>query len=337
MSFDTFKSNTANWLRTNKPALLTGTGLVLMVGGTVASCFATIKVKAIYDEANLELKAVNNTLKNPSTNDEAKARYKRAARNIILKAIGKIAAYYSLGAGLTGAGIACICGGSKEYKSRLGSAAAYTASLSALLAKYKDELVKLDKGADEKIRIGAIEKQKKEITSTDITTGELVTKEEEITIVDPNFMGSPYAFYFDATTSDDFVDNKDLPEDVKVEISLKILDAKQSHFNDLLKAKNAASKHKEPIWYCDVLKDIGMKHDGVPRYDKNGNIISYDTDVAQVTGWVYEPDNPNVSSFIDLRARRVFIERDGTLVPTIVCDPNVDGSIIGYKYKGGNK
>ena len=113
---------------------------------------------------------------------------------------------------------------------------------------------------------------------------------------------------------------------------MRIAGFKQEYLNDLLKARNYG-KSKQPVWFSEILSSLGMKHPGIPRYDKNGNIDHYDIDITQACGNVYDPENPNVSSRIDLRARGVYIQQeDGSLKKTIVMDPNVDGCVIGFKY-----
>ena len=66
--------------------------------------------------------------------------------------------------------------------------------------------------------------------------------------------------------------------------------------------------------------------------------MSYDTDLPRVCGWVYDPDNPSVSNYIDLRIKSVYVlDENGGLKRTVILDPNVDGNVWGYEYVKGAK
>ena len=333
MSFESFKRNVSNWFSANKPTLLTIGGIGCMLAGTVASCWATVKVNRIISETNSKVRELKVRIEEAKTEEEKRA-LKKEGQRLIRSATGRCALYYAPGVGLTGLGITGICFAGAEYKSRLAKSAAAFSAVNALLSQYQTALIeKNGQDADDKIRLGVIEKKKLTHEVMDPDTGELKKVKEEITVIDPNLMGSPYAFYFDETTSYDFVEKNGLSRDLAIDIAKQILKAKEVHFNDLLKANSADKKCRQPVFMSDILRDLAMKKEGIPRYDKNGNVEKYDIDLPRVCGWVYDPDNPNVSNYIDLRIREVYVAgEDGHLKKTLVLDPNVDGNVLGYEY-----
>lgn len=326
-----------DWFNKNRPTIFMVGGIASMIGGTVASCWGTIKANKVINDTNIQVLALR-TQRNQTEDAEKKELLKKEERKIIAKATAKVAGYYSIGVGLSGLGIAGICISHAQMQARLAMGASAYAALSTLVSRYQDLLAEKGLTADEeKMRLGVKEEREIEAKKVDISTGEITTVKEKIQILDPNLQGSPYAFYFDATTSDDFVDVKDLDPDLAIDMSIRILQAKQAYLNDMLKAKNCG-RTKIPIFMSDVLDELGMKHDGIPRYDEYGNIVSYDTDLPRVCGWVYDPDNPNVSNYIDLRIKSVYVlDENGGLKRTVILDPNVDGNVLGYEYVKGAK
>lgn len=326
-----------DWFNKNRPTIFMVGGIASMIGGTVASCWGTIKANKVINDTNIQVLALR-TQRNQTEDAEKKELLKKEERKVIAKATAKVAGYYSIGVGLSGLGIAGICISHAQMQARLAMGASAYAALSTLVSRYQDILAEKGLTAEEeKMRLGVKEEREIEAKKVDISTGEITTVKEKIQILDPNLQGSPYAFYFDSTTSDDFVDVKDLDPDLAIDMSIRILQAKQAYLNDMLKAKNCG-RAKVPIFMSDVLDALGMKHDGIPRYDEYGNITSYDTDLPRVCGWVYDPDNPSVSNYIDLRIKSVYVlDEHGGLKRTVILDPNVDGNVLGYEYVKGAK
>lgn len=326
-----------DWFNKNRPTIFMVGGLTAMVGGTVASCWGTIKAQKVINETNMHVRSLRDTQSKTKDANELTA-LKKEEKLMIAKSVAKVAGYFALGVGLTGLGITGICISHAQMQARLAMGASAYAALSTLVSRYQDILKEKGLEAEEeKMRLGIKEEREEEVKKIDISTGEITTVKETIQVTDPNLMGSPYAFYFDADTSYDFVDVKDLSPDLMIDMSIRILQAKQSYLNDLLKAKNCG-KEKVPLFISDVLEHLGMKHDGIPRYDEYGNVVSYDTDLPRVCGWVWDPDNPNVSNYVDLRIKSVYVlDEHGGLKRTIVLDPNVDGNVLGYEYVKGAK
>lgn len=325
-------TNFESWFDKNKPTIFMVGGIVSMVAGTVMSCWATIKAEKIINETNAKVADLREQQKHAETQEELIS-LRKHERKIILKAICKVSGYYSIGAGLTGLGIAGICYAHTEQNNRIAVGASAYAALSALVARYQ-ELLK-EKGLeveDENMRLGVTEEREHERKSIDPATGEITTVKETIKIANPDFMGSPYAFYFDPESSWAFVETKGLAPDLALEMSMRILKAKEAYLNDMLRAKNCG-KRRVPLFLSDVWNTLEMKEDGIPRYDENGNIYEYDNDVLRACGWVYDPDNPDISNAIDLRIRTVYVQdENGGLKRKIIMDPNVDGNVLGYEY-----
>lgn len=338
MSLKTFFGNAIANLRfnfnKNKPGIYMAAGIGALVGGTVSACIATIKVKEVVDEAKVELKEKEAELNRPDISPEEEKAIKKEGKKIILKTGAKVLGLYSPAIGLSAVGTTLLVKSNGIQNTRIAQGAAAASAASALAEKYRKALIEAaGEDADEDLRLGG-HREKRLVEKLDKETGELKEEEEEIVVTDPNLVGSPYAFYFDETTSDIFPSIKEISRDDEIFMAMKIVQGKESYFNDILRARNYG-KDRQPVWLSEILDEFRMKHAGIPRYDERGNVVDYDIDIAQACGNVYDPENSKISNCIDFRAKVVFIpDGNGGLKKTIVLDPNVDGCVIGYKYVG---
>lgn len=325
-----------NSFKKNAPTIGVVGGITAVVAGTGFACWATLKSKKVVDNTNSIVEANKKAIE--SSKDEKKNELiVKENKKEILKAVGKVALYYTPAVISLVAGITAIAAAHIEQSKRLGKALATSSTLSLALAKAQQALKDAaGEEEEERQRLGGKEKQKYLAQHVDEETGEVITEEEELLVVDPNLAGSPYAFYCDETTTDDFITKKELTRDDEISIFMKILSAKQDFLNNKLRAYGSEGLMRRELMLSEVLEEIGFKYPGIPRYDSLGNIVKIDSAIAKVTGWVYDTADPNVSSYVDLRARVVLKQNEhGEYVKTIVCDPNVDGCVIDHKYSRG--
>ncbi len=331
-----------NSFKKNAPTIGVVGGVTAIIAGTGFACWATLKADKIVKETNEKLEANKKEIAEVKDEKKEIALVKENKKEIA-KSVGKISLYYSPAFLLVVGGVAAVCAAHIEQGKRLTKALATSSTLSMALAKAQKALQEAaGEEAEENLRIGATgEKQKRIAHHVDEETGEVTDEEEELIVSDPNLMGSPYAMYFDETTSDAFVSNKDISRDDEINIAMKILSARQSFLeNKLIALGGAGGKlYRRPLMFHEIIKELEMKYDGVPRYDEYGEIKSVDNAITSVTGKIYDVNNPDIDQHIDLRARVVLkkvLRSDGNYeyVKSIVIDPNLDGCVLDYKYRG---
>lgn len=329
-------------LKKNAPTIGVVGGVTAIVAGTGFACWATLKADKVVKETNEKIEANKKEIAEVKDEQKEIALVKENKKEIA-KAVGKISLYYSPAFLLVVGGVASVCAAHVEQGKRLTKALATSSTLSMALARAQKALQDAAGAeAEENLRIGATgEKQKHLATHVDQETGEITTEEEELPITDPNLMGSPYAMYYDETTSLNFITNENLLRDDEIAINMKVLSGSQSFLENKMLAHggSAGNLYRRPLMYHEILKELDMKYDGIPRYDKYGEIVKIDNAIVSVTGKIYDPNNPDLDQHLDLRARVVLkkvLREDGNwdYVKSIVIDPNLDGCVLDYKYRG---
>lgn len=128
----------------------------------------------------------------------------------------------------------------------------------------------------------------------------------------------PYAFYFDETTSSNFVANTQFTRDDEIGLGLKVLRAHQDFENAKFRTYG---EFGEKLLLREVLKDIGFDKPGIPIYDTDGHISGFDTDTPNMFGWEYDSEG---TCYVDLGATVVYRRNEnGKQMKTILCCPNV--------------
>lgn len=202
----------------HKPEIKIVTGLVLVIGGTVAAVVATTKAPKVVEETKERLDVVHERMEDTKMAEEEgvavvreakgndvsvypKKENQRALAKVYAVAGLELAKLYAPTIISTTLGTALILSGMKDQKDRnLAVALAYTAEHNAF-KKYRDGVVeRFGKEIDEELNLGI----KEEAIVEDVVdeNGEVhkVEKKVKVAPADPT-LPSPYARYFDELSS----------------------------------------------------------------------------------------------------------------------------------------
>lgn len=173
-----------------KPELMIGGGILLMVGGAVMACKATLDVAEKVEDAVDEAA----TVENPA--DKAVV-YGKAAVKVAVK-------YAPAAVSMTG-GILLVVGGRNELRTRLGMLGAAYATLNGAYSRYREHVVEdYGEDVDRRYRLGLVKEKVEEVTTTKSGKEKTVTRTVEAVHSD-GFGYSMYARYFDAYNSNEHV------------------------------------------------------------------------------------------------------------------------------------
>lgn len=166
-------------LSKNSPAIFTGAGVALMVGGCVLSGWATLKAKKVMDEPVIV----------PAEDQES-------AKKEALRKGAKVIGYYAPAVASAGVGIACVVHGHNIQEARVTAAVSAYSMLAASFAEYRERVVeKHGEEADRKFLKGT-EKAKADIYEEPDEDGKAKKHKEEV-LVKAKSDASPYAAIFD--------------------------------------------------------------------------------------------------------------------------------------------
>lgn len=276
------------------PEILLVTGIVAGVAGTVMACKETLKVDEILDEHKETINKINICL----TDEKYKEDYNEndAKKDLTItytKTIIKLAKLYAPAIALEALSISCLVGSHNILKKRnVAIMAAYTL-LENNYKKYRKNVIeKLGKDADDEFRLGI---KAKEIETTD----ENGKKKKEIVKTADINEHSDYAKFFDEFSE---YYRKD------PNYNLLFIKKQQNWANDKLRSQGY-------LFLNDVYEMLG-----IPK-----------TPAGQIVGWVYNPDDSNIDSYVDFgiyngndEDKRRFVNG---LEKSILLDFNVDGVI----------
>lgn len=310
-----FAGKTAWTLKKNKPEILLVSGIVLTIGAVATACRATIKATDAVEEFNKQMNAVDQCVKAGKTaKGEAYTEEDEKKDRLTIKVQSglKVAKCFILPAGLTAGAIACQIAGYKEMSKRLLLAGAAYAALSDKFKKYRAYICKnVSEDMDYKAFHGI-----KAVSGTydwgeqkTDENGNVITKNHhEVLVADDD----DYSVLFDERSEywePDFLQN------------LNFLKAEQSHWNKILKEFYPG----RPVFLNDIRKRLGLPP----------------TELGQVVGWVYAPDDPDHNGDNEINFgidRLIEAVRKGEEMPydrAILLDFNVDGNVLyAVKRKG---
>lgn len=280
-------------------------GIGGVIFATVAACKATLKAKEIKDKKEAELDAIEEKFKEDEeyTEEQATKEIKETYRKTYTE-YGKLYFKPVLIGGLSIASIILSHKSLKKDNKALRSTNAALASAYAALdsgyREYRKRVAdRFGEETEKEIAYG-VKTIKEKTEEVDPETGKTKKVSREIK-VDDGGITNPYAFYFDETC-DQWTGDPSLD----LATTLRI----QNTLNDRLRIDKV-------VYLNDVRTEFGLDR----------------TEVGQVVGWRYDPDNPNIDSYIDFNtfnakreANRRFING---LEDVLIIDPNVDGIIIG--------
>ena len=289
------------WGKQHAPEIMIIGGVV---GGTVATglaCYATYKASEDIGEAQAEIEAIEDTLKNVEDYTEESA--KKDRRRVHLNLAGRLALRYAPAVGVGVASAASILGGANILNKRNASLAITASSLAAGIKDIRDGLIK-EYGEEEgkklynKFRYGLTEEEVKEQIVDE--NGKKKTVKKKVMLVDPESKVRDVSY----VRRFDWHNPYYLEDDPSYNIFY--VRSQQNYANDKLRADHR-------LFMNAVDKALGFP----------------ETKAGQVAGWRYDPTDPRIDNFVDFNIEEVW-EHDeyGTMRPVIYIEYNVDGSIL---------
>ena len=280
-------------LKKHSPTIFIVSGVIGIGVSTVFTCKAAIKAKDVITE----YKEDKETIDVHDSDDEAKEKeLKDLTKNVVID-VTKIYAPSVVGAL---ASIGLIVTSNHILSQRNVYLAAAYSGLSKSFKFYRKN-VKDEYGKDiDKAMLHGIKKKMVKKTVVNEKTGEEEV-EEEVSSVESNYIDdqgfehSPYSKFF----------AEDNPNwDINPEMNYFFLKTAQNYCNDILKI----NKH---VFLNDVYQKLGMPI----------------TKAGQSVGWVYDPTNEDIDSYIDFGMEEAIL--NGLDDEPVIClDFNVDGNIM---------
>ena len=254
-------------VKKHSPEILIAVGAVGIVAGTVAACKATLKVPPIVEEADKTLEMIHGvqdgTLEIPEgavyTEDDAD----RDIVIVYVQTAVKVLKLYAPAILLIGGGLGCMIGSHVIMKKRYSAAVAAYAAVSKAFEEYKARVAeRFGDDVQKEIETGI---KAVDISATDKDGNNTTVKGEE----HDGKTDDPYTFLFDEN-------NAPTTWEKDPEINrITLLQAQRSCMKKL--------KTRGYLFLNEALDSIGMRG----------------TQIGQFAGWIYDPTNPDIDSFID--------------------------------------
>lgn len=259
-------------LKKHSPEILVVTGIVGGVTAAVMACKATTKVSAILEDAKNTINDIHRVAENPEqfvteehpdlyTPEEAKKDLTIVYAKTGLELIKVYAPAIAVGA----LSVTSILAGHNILKKRyVATAAAYTL-VDKNFKEYRGRVIeRFGKELDKELRFNIKAKEVEEVVVNEDGTETVVKKTVEE--VDPNTVGDYTRFYDEWCTGFE----KGNPE-----YNLLVLRKQQDYANERLQSVGH-------LFLNEVYDMLGMER----------------TPVGQVVGWIYDPSNPNIDSYV---------------------------------------
>lgn len=275
------------------PELMLGVGVVGVVGAAIMACKATLKAKDIIEDTHNEIDEVQEDLLDRRVPEKYR---RKEIFKIYIHHTSKMAAIYAPAAAVGGLSLALIIGSHCVLNRRyLGTTAAYKALEEAYRAYRKRVIEALGEEKEKEVYYGAKHENDIPVREVSKETGEAVITPTKGVIVNPDVVGSPYARFFDETSTE-WQKNS--------EFNRMFLTAQQNYANNLLKARGH-------LFLNEVYDMLGL-----PR-----------SQAGAVVGWLLGAGD----DFVDFGIYNAFNEKARDFVNglerSILLDFNVDGVI----------
>lgn len=291
-------------LKKYSPEILVATGVVGTVVTTVLACKATLKINDILTDTKETVDKIHEAENSEQFKDEYTAEDAKKDLTITYtKTAVQIAKIYAPAVAVGIFSVTSILAGTNILRKRNVALSAAFTTVSEGFSEYRKRVVeKFGEDIDKELKYG-IKAEKIEKTVTDENGKE--KKVKETVGVSELSEYSPYAVYFDHTTSS-YYENNDIHNNF-------FLNCQENYANDLLKAR----KHKNETLY-EVWEGLGVLD----------SLTEDQIATAMVVGWRYIPDNPDGDNKITFNRYSTYRKLPtGEIIPTIIIDPNVDGNI----------
>lgn len=286
-------------VKKHSPEILIAVGAVGIVAGTVATCKATLKVPPIVEEADKTLEMIHGvqdgTLEIP---EGAVYTENDADRDIVIVYVQtavKVLKLYAPAILLIGGGLGCMIGSHVIMKKRYSAAVAAYAAVSKAFEEYKARVAeRFGDDVQKEIETGI---KAVDISATDKDGNNTTVKGEE----HDGKTDDPYTFLFDENNA---------PTTWEKDPEINRITLLQAQRSCMMKLKTRGY-----LFLNEALDSIGMRG----------------TQIGQFAGWIYDPTNPDIDSFIDFGIysddpiKQAFLKG---YEPNIWLHFNCDGNII---------
>lgn len=297
-------------LKKHSPEILVVTGVVGTVVSTVLACKATLKVNDILADAKATVENIHKVENDEELKQHYTVKDKRKDLTITYTRTAlELAKNYAPAIAVGVFSVTSILAGTNILRKRNVALSAAYATMSEGYSEYRKRVVeRFGEEVDKELKYG-VKARKIEKTVVDENGKEKKVK-ETIGVSDLSSF-SPYAVYFDKTTSA-YCENNDLHDKF-------FLNCQMNYANDLLKAR----KHK-----CVLLWEL---YEGIGVLD---SLTDEQIAASMVVGNKYQEDNPDGDNAIIFNIYDTYRELpDGSIIPTKIVDFNVDGNIYYSKIK----
>lgn len=297
-SLSSFANKASFQLKRHAPEIMVGAGIVSGAATVVLACIATVKAGDVVGGAKTELEAIEDTRKKfDDYTDEAA---KKDRRKVYLRTAGELAGLYAPAVGTGVASTALILGGTGMLNKRNAVLASSLATTLGEFKEYRKNLIERfgDEGEtlDKELRHGIKSVEVKEKTTDE--NGKTKTSKKTLKVIESEDVDcNGYSRVFDWRNP--YWDK----DQCYCELFLR---AKQSHFNDKLRADGH-------VFLNDVLKELGFPT----------------TRAGQEVGWIYNPNSQEADgdNYIDFGMVPVCVDVEGYR-QVYMLDFNVDGSVL---------
>lgn len=294
-------------LSNNKEKMLLIGGIGAGVGATVLACRATLKAQKVVDIHKHNSKVIKEACEYDPEYAESSEHTKDVVMNYANTG-AQLAKMYAPSLVLGATSICCLVAEHAFMEKKVDNLEKTVASVTAAYVavdtafkKYRKRVVeKYGKEEDQKLLHG---EHTETVTETDLTTGK--TKKVKKTFVeDPDT--SEYAKFFDClSTQFMYLDPEQKRPDW--DANIRFLTCQRAYAQQKLELQGY-------LFLNEVYEMLGLKP----------------TKAGQVVGWVFDPENPDIDSFIDFGTFAIRNHRtiNGFEDECILLDFNVDGVII---------
>lgn len=290
------------------PEILMIGGIVGVVTSAVMACKATTKAESILEECREQVKTIHEVSNDPNmsskyTNDDRK----KDLTFVYTQTAFKFVKLYTPSVALGVLSITSILASNNILRKRNVALSAAYATIDKSFREYRNRVIeKFGKDIDREMKYG-IKAKKIEKTVVDEETGKEKKVKENAFVVNPSDI-SGYARFFEKYTKDDSgntIVNSNWQNNN--EYNLLFIKSQERFANDLLKSRKR-------LFLNDVYEMLGL-----PR-----------SKAGQIVGWVYDPENPNVDSYVDFGLysdNLSYSDYVNGYDNAILLDFNVDGNI----------
>lgn len=289
-------------VKKHSPEILIFIGIGGVITSTVMACKATTKIETILKESHEKIDAIHAAKEATKVEDVeyTPEDEKRDLAIVYIQTGVKLAKIYAPSVILGVLSISSILASHDILRKRNVAIGAAYAAIDKSFKEYRGRVIeRFGEAVDRELKYN-IKAEKIEETIVDPETGKEKKIKKTVEVADDIIGYSPYAKFFDESSS---CYEKD------PETNLFFLRAEQSYANDRLRARGYLTLN-------EVYERLG-----IPT-----------TRAGQIVGWVYDPENPNGDNYVDFGIYDIYRERNRDFVNgyerSILLDFNVDGNIL---------